>query len=178
MNQLLQSPPKTIMEVFKMLPEGTLAELIDNQIYMTASPFGAHQRLQMKLSAKIFNFLEKHNIGEVVSAPMDVYLDETSNAVQPDIFVLLNENQHILHPNGHVRGVPDLIIEILSPGNRNHDLVRKKELYERFRVKEYIITDPDNKDVWHYVLVNNIFEQQPATPGQFTSRLLQTSFSF
>jgi Uma2 family endonuclease len=178
MNQMAQTPPKTIMEVFKMLPEGTLAELIDNQIYMTASPIAAHQRLQIRLSSMIFDFLEKTKSGEVLTAPMDVYFDHQSNAIQPDIFVILNTQDDIIDAKGHVNGIPDLIIEILSPGNRDHDLVRKKELYERFGVKEYIIVDPENKDVWQYVLLSGRYEAQPSQPGAFTSHLLQIPLSF
>lgn len=60
--------------------------------------------------------------------PFDVYLDEQSNAVQPDIIVVLNENKKIIDPNGHIHGVPDLLVEILSPGNRGFDLIGKRSL--------------------------------------------------
>jgi hypothetical protein len=38
----IPSPPRTIMEVFKMLPEGTLAELINGTIYMSPPPLSRH----------------------------------------------------------------------------------------------------------------------------------------
>ncbi|MEQ9304915.1 MAG: Uma2 family endonuclease [Marinoscillum sp.] len=82
-------PPKTIMEVYKGLPEGTLAELIDNQIYMSPSPLTKHQVLLNEINFSLKKYLDQNNLGTVLIAPLDVYLDETSNAVQPDIIVIL-----------------------------------------------------------------------------------------
>jgi hypothetical protein len=53
MKKLLSRPPRTIMEVYKMLPEGTLAELIDGNIYMSPSPIRERQRIIAILSSKM-----------------------------------------------------------------------------------------------------------------------------
>jgi Uma2 family endonuclease len=117
------------MEVYKNLPEGTLAELIDNVIYVSPSPVYKHQEVLQEISSQLKEKL-KHS-GKVTIAPFDVFLNETNNAVQPDIAVILTSNTGVLVPNGYFHGVPDIIIEILSPGNKEFDLVKKKELYER-----------------------------------------------
>jgi Uma2 family endonuclease len=93
MKSRIESPPRSMMEVYKNLPEGTLER----------------------------------------------------NAVQPDIIVVLKKNEKIINKRGHIHGVPDLLVEILSEGNEEHDLVRKKKLYERFGVKEYWVIDPESK---------------------------------
>ena len=43
----------------------------------------------------------------------------------------------IFHPNGHIRGVPDLLIEIVSSGSVSRDTVEKYAIYEKYGVKEY-----------------------------------------
>ncbi len=73
---------------------------------------------------------------------MDVYLNETSNAVQPDLVIVLKEQSNIIYPDGHIHGVPAILIEILLKGNNDHDLIRKKDLYERIGVQEYHAVDP------------------------------------
>ena len=134
-------PPRTIMEVFKALPPGTLAEVIDNKLYMSPTPVGRHQRILLKIAAQMLQLVENNNLGEVFVAPFDVYLDESSNAVQPDILFISKEKTLIINEDGHVHGVPDLIVEIVSPGNKRYDTVVKKELYERFGVREYWIVN-------------------------------------
>ena len=54
MQKAIDHPPRTIMEVFQGLPEGTLAELIDNQIYMSPSPIFKHQKVLNQIN---FQFL-------------------------------------------------------------------------------------------------------------------------
>src|SRR5438105_4567114 len=114
-------PPRTLMEVFKMLPEGTLAELIDNRLFMSPSPIGRHQRLITRLAIQIGNFIEQKKLGEIFVAPFDVYLDEEENAVQPDLIFVAAKNLSIVNDDDVIHGVPDLLIEILSPGNPEHD---------------------------------------------------------
>ena len=66
-------PPRTIMEVFKILPEGTLAELIDGSIYMSPSPTANHQRTVGTLYAALRAHVEKNKLGEVFISPFDVF---------------------------------------------------------------------------------------------------------
>ncbi|MEO7988271.1 MAG: Uma2 family endonuclease [Chryseolinea sp.] len=178
MKSSIEYPPRTIMEVYKNLPEGTLAELIENVIYMSPSPASTHQRVLNKINNVLFTYLEEQNAGEVFIAPFDVYLDESSNAVQPDIIVVLKANANIVEPNGHIHGVPDLLIEILSPGNKDHDLVKKKELYERFGVKEYWIVDPQTKRTQGFQLKGKIYQVLFEGTGNIQSTLLDLSFAF
>jgi Uma2 family endonuclease len=172
----LETPPRTIMEVFKMLPEGTLAELINGTLYMSPAPNTNHQRLMRKLTVAMSTYVEEYRLGEIFFSPYDVYLDEHSNAVQPDIIFISSKNSDIIKDAVH--GAPDLIIEILSPGNPKHDMVLKKELYQQFGVREYWIIIPDTKESTGFTLQNGIY----TTCGTFTAKIksivLNQEFSF
>ena len=174
MSDVLISPPRTIMQVFKMLPEGTRAEVIDNTLYMSP-PF--HQRILLTLYRKIFEYVDQRQLGEVFIAPVDVYLDEESNAVEPDILLVSKGNPLRIDKQG-LHGTPDLIIEILSPGNRNHDKLRKKALYERFGVKEYWVVDPDTKLARGYSLNEGTYRTLAEETSQIRSVLLCNEFGF
>lgn len=145
-----RQPPRTAMEVFSLLPEGTLCEVIENQLYMSPSPNRKHQRLSIFISTRIFNFLAKKNSGEVYVAPIDVFLD-SKNAFQPDIVFVSNENSNILSDRG-IEGAPDLVIEILSTSNEKHDTVKKKAVYERCGVKEFWLVDPKARNAYGFQL--------------------------
>ena len=176
MLELLERPPRTIMEVYRMLPERTLAELIDGIIYMSPSPVTHHQRIVRKLLNKMSDFVEGNNLGEMFVSPFDVYLDEYSNAVQPDVIFVAKENASIVED--HIHGVPDLLIELLSPGNKSHDTVRKKNLYEKFGVKEYWIIDPETKESIGYTLEGKVYKEFFRSSGQISSRLLDATFKY
>lgn len=178
MQETMLQPPRTIMEVFKMLPEGTLAEVIENTLYMSPAPTGQHQRILKDLLVRIHSFVESNDLGEILPAPLDVYLDQKSNAVEPDLIYIGKANSHILDADGNVNGVPDLLIEILSPGNKSHDTVTKKNLYEKFGVKEYWIVDPSTKEAIGYKLIEQKYSVIGEYVGEIKSQLLNHSFTF
>jgi Uma2 family endonuclease len=179
MKSSIATPPRTMMEVFKSLPEGTLAELIDNKLYMSPSPIFIHQKTIQEIFRKLSTAVTDKGAGEVIISPFDVYLDESQNAVQPDILVVLNYNRDIIDPNGHIHGIPDMIVEVLSPGNKQHDLIVKKELYERFGVNEYWIVDPDTKLALGFKLTpENKYQLIAEDIGLIKSFLLEASIVF
>jgi len=143
MASVLKTPTRFAVDIFKKRPEGTLCEVVENTLYMATSRSLIHQKLSGELCRIIANHVVENDLGELNAAPMDVYLDDT-NAYQPDIVFVLKENEEILHQEGIV-GTPDLIIEILSPRNKNHDLVKKKAVYEKCGVKEFFAVDPKTK---------------------------------
>ena len=67
--QVIERPPRTIMEVYKMLPEGTLAELINGAIYMSPAPLSKHQLISMNLSIEMGHYIRKNKIGYLFAAP-------------------------------------------------------------------------------------------------------------
>ncbi|MCX7638676.1 MAG: Uma2 family endonuclease [Cyclobacteriaceae bacterium] len=170
-------PPRTIMEVYQMLPEGTLAEVIHGNLFMSPSPSTSHQRVLRKLSVQFSNWVEQNNADEVFMAPYDVYLDEEANVVQPDIIFISSAKSKGIRSNGFY-GTPDLIIEILSPGNARHDLEIKKELYERFGVTEYWVVNPDTREATGFFLQGKVYASPVTFTGLLRSRLLNTDIEF
>ncbi|MBX2961096.1 MAG: Uma2 family endonuclease [Cyclobacteriaceae bacterium] len=178
MKPLIDSPPRTMMEVYKSLPEGTLAELIENQLIMSPSPLAIHQKVLQRIYRKFAEQIEDLERGEIFVAPIDVYLDEERNAVQPDIVIVLSKNKSIVNLKGHIHGVPDMIVEILSLGNKDHDRVKKKALYERFGVKEYWMVDPETKATEGYTLKAGTYTPLTSEVGKFSSPLLGIEIGF
>jgi Uma2 family endonuclease len=175
--QIGNSPRRTTMEVFRMLPEGTLAEIINGSIVMSPAPSPEHQRVIRDLSFVLHQFVKQHQLGEVLFAPCDVFLDEHSNAVQPDIIFISKKNVGIIQKDS-IHGIPDLLIEVLSPGNNHYDHVQKKELYQKFGVIEYWIVDPVTKDTFGFSLNDGSYQTIGEHAGMISSALLGQSFSF
>ncbi len=175
--EAIEKVPKTALDVFRLLPEGTLCEVIDNVLYMSPAPKYNHQSLLGLLYRRIGNYLETTNIGEVLVSPFDVYFEELLSAVQPDLLVVLNENRHILKEDGYIHGAPDVIIEVLSR-DKKRDLVKKKSLYERSGVREYFTVNPENREINSWLLKENKYEIQYTDIGKFKSTVLSFKFEF
>jgi Uma2 family endonuclease len=83
--------------------------------------------------------------GWLLTAPLDVFFSG-ADPVQPDIVVLVPDSNTSLVARG-IEGPPDLLVEVLSPSNRGHDLLTKRALYARAGVREYWIVDPESRAV-------------------------------
>ncbi len=117
---------------------------------MSPAPNRRHQRVSRIIERSLDNFLVGTNC-EMYHAPFDVLLSRQGNdtVVQPDICVICDKSK--LTEQG-CTGAPDLVIEILSPGNSRRELKEKFELYEENGVQEYWIADPANEDITIYTL--------------------------
>jgi Uma2 family endonuclease len=177
MQKEISNPPRTAFAVFQMLPEGTLAEVIENQLFVKSPPAPDHQEVCGNIFMEISLFVRKNKLGKVFFAPLDLYLDEHSNVVQPDILFIAKTNPLVIDKKG-LKGVPDLIIEILSPGNKKYDSVKKKNLYEKFGVKEYWIVDLETKMATGFLLKGSTYVSQKELHNEIRSSILGEKFSF
>jgi Uma2 family endonuclease len=123
-------------------------EIIDGEHFVTPVPPTRHQALSVCLSYRISEYLETNPIGEVYAAPFDVVLSE-HDVVEPDLLIVLRENLDRL-TSAHLKGAPDIAVEILSESTRKTDEVTKRRLYERFGVNEYWVVDPDIETIRIY----------------------------
>jgi Uma2 family endonuclease len=151
------APPKnkskrlwTYDELLAELPESAQPlELWDGEIVMSPSPHAEHQRLVLRVCDRLNRFVIQRKLGEVFVSPLDVVLSPR-RVVQPDVLYVSNEHRHIV--KDHIRGVPDLAVEVISQGTWQRDRVSKKSLYEQFGVLEYWILDPESRTIEVFAL--------------------------
>jgi Uma2 family endonuclease len=142
---MMRSSPgeKLTYDDFVQFPDdGLRHELIDGEHYVTASPNTKHQRISIGLTVLIGSWLERHPIGELFHAPFDVVFSRF-DVVEPDLLYLSHARAADALTPLHVRGVPELVIEIASPSTRKRDETIKRRLYERAGVSDYWVVDPD-----------------------------------
>lgn len=146
-------------------PDNERWEIIHGIAYnMSPAPSVVHQRILRELSAQFYRFLQEKPC-ELFFALFDVRFpgnkendDEIDTVVQPDIIVVCDKNN--LDEQG-LRGVPDLIIEIVSPSTAGIDVKEKFHLYEENGVKEYWIVFPLEKIVQVFKLQKDGFYSRP-----------------
>ncbi|MEX0669256.1 MAG: Uma2 family endonuclease [Pirellulales bacterium] len=141
--------------------DGRRHEVIDGDHYVNPAPSTYHQTVSRRLQYQLYTQIELAGKGVVYDAPVDVQITD-HDIVQPDLVVVLAPRTQMITPT-KIKGVPDLIVEILSPSTASNDLSLKKRLYERMGVAEYWIADPDNHTLCQFVLADGCYEQRP--PG-------------
>ncbi|HJW85965.1 MAG TPA: Uma2 family endonuclease, partial [Candidatus Brocadiaceae bacterium] len=117
---------------------------------MVPAPSTDHQFISRDLEFLVWNFVNKKGLGEVLYAPIDVVLDD-DEVYQPDIVFVTRGRLGIIKKDA-IHGVPDLIIEIVSPSSVFYDTVEKKEIYRKYGVNEYWLVFPDEKAIEVFVL--------------------------
>ncbi|MCR4897060.1 MAG: Uma2 family endonuclease [Lachnospiraceae bacterium] len=138
------------IEDYFALPEDIRAELIDGVFYLMANPSADHQLAAGEVYYQVRDFINR-NGGNCLPmiAPFGVQLDEDDRTmVEPDLIILCERNR--LRRRQYF-GAPDFVLEVLSPSNRRHDLVRKLVKYEAAGVREYWILDPMKEKVTVYL---------------------------
>jgi len=130
-------------------------ELIRGKLFrMSPAPNRRHQTMLGELHLQIAPFFKKQHC-QVFLAPFDVRLPinkrkgQDTTVVQPDLCVICDPDK--LDERG-CAGAPDLIIEILSPGNSKKEMKEKFEVYEEAGVREYWLVNPSDNVVLIYVL--------------------------
>lgn len=155
-------------------------ELFKGKIFkMSPAPARIHQKLLLNFTRTFDNYFIKHSC-ELYFAPFDVRIpDKQGNiltVVQPDLCVICDLSK--LDDKGCI-GAPDLVVEILSPGNTKKEQDIKYRIYEEAGVLEYWIVHPTDKNIQVFVLQNGIYiGLKPATEGEIITSTTFPELSF
>lgn len=130
-------------------------ELIRGKIVkMSPAPSTNHQRILTELLLGVGSYF-KQKPCKVFVAPFDVRFiknkedgKEAKTVVQPDLCVICDTSK--IDKRGCV-GAPDLVVEILSPGNSKKEMLQKYELYEEFGVREYWLVNPMEEHILVFI---------------------------
>jgi Uma2 family endonuclease len=145
----LDLPRKLTYEDYVLIPEdGQLHEILDGEHCVTPAPFIRHQLISGRFYSHLDPFVQRHRLGVVLYAPVDVILS-AHDIAQPDLLFISKQRAAIITEE-NVQGAPDLVIEILSKRTRRRDERLKLDLYGRYGVLEYWIADPQRKGVKAY----------------------------
>ncbi|MBK9013377.1 MAG: Uma2 family endonuclease [Saprospiraceae bacterium] len=150
-------------------------ELINGELVRKQSPTIRHQNISDNILIAMKTYARKKQLGKVFSAPLDTVLDD-GNSYHPDVLFVNKDRYHTLdEKEGVVIGAPDLVVEILSKGTAIYDKGDKKDIYEKYGVREYWLVEPHNKSIEIYSFVEQRFKlvQYAEETGIVQSLVLQ-----
>lgn len=139
-----------------------MVELIRGKVFrQAAAPRVIHQQVAGNVFVALSNYLKRKKCS-VFIAPFDVRLpvrskrnEDIDTVVQPDICVISDPSK--LDEAGCI-GAPDLVVEVLSPGNNKKELQNKYDVYEESGVREYWVIHPNECTLVVYTLVNGLYD--------------------
>ncbi len=156
-SQLNPAEHYTYSEYLKWQFDG-FVELIKGKVFPMSAPVSQHQRIVANLHLDLGAFARGKRC-QVFIAPFDVRLPiydkngalvvDTDTVVQPDICVICDPEK--IDRRG-CDGVPDMVVEVLSPSTAKKDLNEKFNLYQEVGVKEYWVVFPDAEEISVYLL--------------------------
>ncbi|MGI8917275.1 MAG: Uma2 family endonuclease [Pyrinomonadaceae bacterium] len=175
-----EEPLLTVAYLETLPDDDNRYELIAGELFVSPAPGLPHQLVLQRLQLALGNYLETNPIGIIVPGAGAVFSDYDS--VIPDLVFVRNEIWKTIVANDRFVAAPNLVIEVLSPGNqnRNRDLGAKRGLYARFGVEEYWIVDRENRSVMIFLLQDQVLEESvvlhesdnltsPLLPGFFVN---------
>ena len=127
-------------EQYAALDDGQRYEVVNGVLYMTPAPNAGHQDAVLRLAHYLLIYAEFAGLGKVFVAPFDVEL-APNIVVQPDVLVVLKNHRERITKTRLV-GVPDIVVEVSSPGTATYDRHDKYDMYVRAGVQEYWLVDP------------------------------------
>jgi Uma2 family endonuclease len=132
--------------------DGRRFEVIRGVLYVTATPTWPHQYAVSELSYLLQSFVRKRRLGVILASPFDIRLPQRiADPVEPDLIFFRKGNQ----PQGedcYFEGVPDMVVEVLSPKTRRRDQTTKLDAYRDAGIPEYWVVDPKARTVVVYGL--------------------------
>jgi len=147
-------PLRLTYDDYRAIPDdGRRYELIEGEIRIMSSPATQHQRVSRNLGVLLHLHVNEHQLGEVLTAPLDVILDR-GTVVQPDILFVSKLRLGVISKRG-IEGPPDLVVEVLSESTQSFDRGAKRQVYARYGVDHYWIVDPEARALAEHVRSRN-----------------------
>ena len=164
--------PLTYDDLLAMPDDLNHYEIINGVLLVSPAPNRAHQLTSIRLFRVLDAFTERHGLGDICYAPVDVRLTPFS-VVEPDLLFIRTERLAIYTEKGVVEGPPDLVVEIVSPSSTRIDAIDKAALYASAGVPEYWLTNPETKTFRLLILGSDgTYHDAEAADGRFQSTVI------
>lgn len=146
---LLRIPGWSEARYFAEAPEAAFVEFEDGDLIMHAPVSIRHQQVTQFLAILLRAYVRRKELGEVLCGPAVLRLRPGLD-FEPDIFVIPPDQRHRLEPHCFA-GTPSLVVEVVSPATRRHDLETKAVAYRKHGVPEYWVVDPEQKTLYQHL---------------------------
>ena len=168
LTQIVEDEEYTADDYF-LLPENAPYQLINGKLVFMSAPTPNHQEVVLNIAAFLKGYLSQNNVGKVYVSPIDVRFDG-KNIIQPDLLFISIKKKHIIQKT--INGVPEFVVEILSPSTENYDRNHKLPLFGKHGVEECWLISLKAEEVEVYHNKNNEMQLTQKAQKQDTIKSL------
>jgi Uma2 family endonuclease len=137
-------------------PDRNRYEIVDGELIVTAAPIPLHQRILRRLTVLLDQHIQKHGLGEIYFAPLDIVFSP-GTVLEPDLIFIRQSRLHIIGEK-NLTGPPDLVVEVLSDSTVHLDRQVKPKQFALYGVPEFWLIDPVGKTVEIFRLREGAYE--------------------
>lgn len=137
----------TYEDYLRLPDDGQRYEVLQGVLCLTPAPTYDHQFSVWRLSYELSRLILDGDLGVLLMSPFDIRLPrELADPVEPDL-VFFRKGNEPKAGDKSFEGVPDLVVEVLSPGTRQRDERIKKSIYQEAGIPEYWLVDPKSRTI-------------------------------
>jgi Uma2 family endonuclease len=114
-------------------------DLVDGELVERPEEPFWHALLLIEIARIVFNFVYEHRVGMIVNSKAKLRIS-AFGVREPDLFFIPTDQYHLVGKN-LFKGVPSLVVEILSPSNEDMDWRDKAREYADLGVGQYGVVD-------------------------------------
>jgi Uma2 family endonuclease len=140
-------------------------ELVRGELTVMNAAGGRHGRIAMRLGHAIFDFVERHELGEVLAAETGFFLARDPDTVRAPDVSFVRSGRDI--GQGFVEGAPNLAVEVLSPSDRPGYVREKVAEWLEAGAEAVWVVDPQERTVTAHVAVGepHLFRDRDVLDG-------------
>ena len=138
---------KTAEDLFAMPDNGLRRELVAGELREMAPAGDYHGRVTMQFSGPLSVFVDEHDLGAVYAAETGFLLAENPDTVRgPDVAFVTRERVAARGKmRGYFPGAPDLVVEVVSPGDAYGEVEAKVEEWLSAGSRMVVVANPRNE---------------------------------
>jgi Uma2 family endonuclease len=145
-----------------------MLEYVDGSLQVLPMPDALHQAIAFVLANLLVSYAKSDADARVKLSPFRVRLNEKKYR-EPDVCYMRGNNAHRRNIKFWIGA--DLVVEVISESNRDHDFHTKMHDYAAAGIPEYWIIDPEQNTVHIFRLAENCYIQH----GKFDIGTIATS---
>lgn len=141
----------TVADLEVLPDDGRRYEIIDGKLFVTRAPHWKHQNVAVKIGMALESWSVQSGLGEAAVNPGLIF-SETDSVIPDVVWASRDRLEAMLDEAGHLLAAPELVVEVLSPGEKNkrRDKEAKLKVYSTYGVLEYWIADREQRKVEVY----------------------------